>query len=199
MLHNRNLRREGNRHQNGAMPCRSNLVLALLLLGLALCASRGQDVTRSTNTIPTAKESGSAPKHKKDRTLTSDERLAVIASALDSKTPRHAERDCSHLVHAIYERAGFPYSYADSDDIYSGVEGFQRVSTPQSGDVIVWHGHMGIVIRPSRHVFFSFLHAGPGIDDYKSQYWTSRGEPRFYRYVKNDRCAGCTLARSKSE
>ena len=196
MLHNRNLRREGNRHQNGAMPYRLNLALAFLLSGLACSALWAQDVARSSEPIPTAKESS---KHKKDRTLTSDERLAVIASALDSKTPRRTERDCSHLVHAIYERAGFPYSYADSDDLYAGVEGFQRVSTPQSGDVIVWHGHMGIVIRPSRHVFFSFLHAGPGIDDYKSQYWTSRGEPRFYRYVKNDRCAGCTLARSKNE
>ncbi len=193
MLHNRNLRREGNRHQNGAMWCRFNLALAFLLSGLAFSTLWAQDARSSD---PTAKVSG---KHKKDRTLTSDERLAVIASALDSKTPRRAERDCSHLVHAIYERAGFPYSYADSDDIYAGVEGFQRVSKPQPGDVIVWHGHMGIVIRPSRHVFFSFLHAGPGIDDYKSQYWTGRGEPRFYRYVKNDRCAGCTLARSKNE
>jgi len=199
MLHNRNLRREGNRHQNEAMPCRSNLALALLFSGLAFYSSSAQDSAGSSQLIRSAKESSSASKHKKDRTLSSDERLAVIASALDSKTPRRTERDCSHLVHAIYERAGFPYSYADSDDIYSGIEGFQRVSRPQPGDVIVWHGHMGIVIRPSRHVFFSFLHAGPGIDDYKSQYWTGRGEPRFYRYIKNDRCARCTLARSKSE
>jgi len=178
---------------------RPNLVLALLLSGLALPASWAQDAAGSTNRSSAAKESSSEPKHKKDRTLTSDERLAVIASALDSKTPRRAERDCSHLVHAIYERAGFPYSYADSDDVYTGVEGFQRVSKPQSGDIVVWHGHMGIVIRPSRHVFFSFLHAGPGIDDYESQYWIGRGEPRFYRYVRNDRCAGCTLARGKGE
>jgi hypothetical protein len=41
------------------------------------------------------------------------------------------------------------------------------------------------VVRPSKHVFYSFLHAGPGIDDYNNHYWTNRGEPRFYRYVKN--------------
>jgi cell wall-associated NlpC family hydrolase len=116
----------------------------------------------------------------------------VIAAALDSKVRRDGGRDCSHLVHAIYERAGFRYAYANSDDLYDGVEGFRRVWQPQPGDVIVWRGHAGIVVRPSRHVFFSFLNAGPTIDDYRSPYWTARGIPRFYRYVKGDPCAGCT-------
>ena len=133
-----------------------------------------------------------------ERVLSADDRLAVIASALDSKTPRYAERDCSHLVHAIYQRAGFPYAYSSSDDLYDGVQGFQRVAQPQSGDLVVWPGHAGIVIRPSRHVFFSFLHAGPGTDDYKSPYWKGRGQPRFYRYLKNAACAGCTVARGRA-
>ncbi|HEY6370942.1 MAG TPA: NlpC/P60 family protein [Candidatus Sulfotelmatobacter sp.] len=130
--------------------------------------------------------------------MSADDRLAVIASALDSKTPRFAERDCSHLVHTIYERAGFSYAYASSDDLYDGVQGFERVAQPQTGDLVVWRGHAGIVIRPSRHVFFSFLHAGPGTDDYRSRYWRGRGEPRFYRYIKNDGCAGCALARGRA-
>ncbi len=122
---------------------------------------------------------------KTDRVLNSDDRLAVLASALDSKVPRFAEHDCSHLVHAIYERAGFPYTYASSDDLYDGVGKFRRVSEPQPGDLVVWHGHVGIVVRPSKHIFYSFLHKGPGIDDYNNRYWTNRGEPRFYHYVKN--------------
>ena len=134
-----------------------------------------------------------------DHSLNSDERLAVLASALDSKIPRIHEYDCSHLVHAIYERAGFPYAYASSDDLYDGVEGFQRVADPQPGDLVVWHGHAGIVVRPSKHVFFSFLHAGPGIDDYTSRYWRGRGEPRFYRYIKSSPCPGCTLAKGRAE
>jgi cell wall-associated NlpC family hydrolase len=116
----------------------------------------------------------------------------VISSALDPKVRRHSGQDCSHLVHAIYEHAGFPYPYATSDDLYDGVEKFQRVTYPQPGDLIVWHGHAGIVVRPSRHVFFSFKSAGPGIDDYESPYWISRGQARFYRYVKSNRCVGCT-------
>jgi hypothetical protein len=118
------------------------------------------------------------------RTLSKDDRSSVIAIALHSQRVRPAGRDCSHLVHAIYEHAGFPYTYADSEDIYSGVEGFRRVSKPEPADLVVWHGHVGIVIRPSGHQFFSFLSTGPGIDDYRSRYWKGRGQPRFYRYVK---------------
>jgi cell wall-associated NlpC family hydrolase len=120
----------------------------------------------------------------------------VIAAALDPKVRRHAGQDCSHLVHAIYEKAGYPYAYATSDDLYGGVEGFLRVSYPQPGDVIVWPGHAGIVVRPSRHVFFSFMRSGPGISDYESSYWAARGQPRFYRYIKNARCADCTASAS---
>jgi len=130
-----------------------------------------------------------------DRILNEDERLSVMAAALDSKIPRFRERDCSHLVHAIYKRAGFPYAYASSDDLYDGVPGFQREMQPEPGDLIVWHGHAGIVVRPSRHVFYSFLSRGPGIDDYTARYWKRRGTPRFYRYIKNDRCMGCVVAR----
>jgi hypothetical protein len=144
--------------------------LAAILCATSLLSVQAQQVIRTRTTA---------------HALNSDERLAVLASALDSKIPRRKEKDCSHLVHAIYERAGFPYSYASSDDIYDGVRGFQRVSNPEAGDLVVWHGHVGIVVRPSRHVFYSFLHAGPGIDDYSNRYWRGRGEARFYRYVKN--------------
>jgi len=126
-----------------------------------------------------------------EKTLTADEGLAVISAALDRRVRRYSGQDCSHLVHAIYERAGFHYAYATSDDLYEGVDKFQRVAQPQPGDLIVWHGHAGIVVRPSRHVFFSFMSAGPSVDDYESPYWVRRGRARFYRYVKSD-CPGCT-------
>jgi cell wall-associated NlpC family hydrolase len=137
------------------------------------------------------------PSHKTSRkhTLTDDDRKAVLSTAMDWKQ-HHSGRDCSHLVHDIYEEAGFPYRYADSEDLYTGAQGFLRVSRPQAGDVIVWHGHAGIVVQPARHTFFSFLTSrGPGIANYRSQYWKGRGQPRFYRYLKTDNCDGCTLAR----
>jgi len=207
-LHNRNQRGRGNRHQNGVMRNWGKPALMVLLCGLALCVARAQEGVRAADALAgsghaaakTASDGASRPERgrKSARAMSSDDRLAVIASALDSKTPRYLERDCSHLVHAIYERAGFPYAYASSDDLYDGVEGFQRVSQPQTGDLVVWRGHAGIVIRPSRHVFFSFLRAGPGTDDYRSRYWSGRGQPRFYRYIKGDGCAGCALSHSRA-
>lgn len=152
-------------------------------------------------------QSQSAPEHTSRATtgrrykkaLNQSDRQRVIATALASKRPHYGEHDCSHLVHAIYQRAGFPYQYADSDDLYAGVRDFQRVSKPQPADLIVWHGHVGIVTQPTRHQFFSFLSAGPGVDNYRSRYWKGRGEARFYRYVKNDACPGCTPAAGNGE
>ncbi|HET6179525.1 MAG TPA: CHAP domain-containing protein [Candidatus Sulfotelmatobacter sp.] len=157
---------------------------------LALCVSSAQQA--SPEPAASRQDASGSRARKPDKTLTADDGLSVIAAALDSKVPRDSAHDCSHLVHAIYQRAGFPYAYASSTDLYDGVEGFLQVTHPQPGDVIVWPGHAGIVVRPSRHVFFSFLTAGPGTDDYHSQYWVGRGQPRFYRYIKNHRCAGCT-------
>jgi cell wall-associated NlpC family hydrolase len=125
--------------------------------------------------------------------LTQDDRLSLIAAALDARV-RDSESDCSHLVHAIYDSAGFPYAYAPSSDLYAGVEGFQRVKQPEPGDLIVWRGHAGIVIKPSQHIFFSFMTSGPGIDDYQAPYWKGRGHPRFYRYIKDSSCTDCDSA-----
>ncbi len=161
----------------------------------ASAANSGRDLSKPSTHPPSKPAKGKTSSRGSGKALSSDDRLAVIASALDSKTPRYAEHDCSHMVHAIYERAGFPYAYASSDDLYDGAPGFQRVSQPQTADLVVWRGHAGIVIRPSRHVFFSFLSGGPGTDDYRSRYWSGRGQLRFYRYVKKGACAGCTVAR----
>lgn len=165
-------------------------VIAPLLCGIALSLCSAQQVPRegTASATPIAHSNRS----RKAQTLSADDGLGVISAALDPKVRRYAGHDCSHLVHAIYERAGFPYAYVSSDDLYDGVEGFQRVSHPQPGDLIVWHGHVGIVVRPSQHVFFSFMSTGPGIDNYDAAYWVGRGHPRFYRYIKNDPCAGCS-------
>ena len=109
--------------------------------------------------------------------------LSIIAAALNLGGSRTATLDCSHLVHAIYERAGFVYPYARSSDLYSGIEAFQRVNAPQPGDLIVWHGHVGIVVNPAKHAFFSSLRSGLGVDDYQAPAWQKRGRARFYRYL----------------
>jgi hypothetical protein len=119
-------------------------------------------------------------------TITRDEGLAVLGAALDFRHYRGVESDCSHFVHALYQRAGFPYVYAPSIDLYSGIDQFQRVTTPQAGDLAVWRGHAGIVVNPVQHSFFSLLRSGAGVESYDSPYWRRRGHPRFFRYVKGN-------------
>jgi cell wall-associated NlpC family hydrolase len=171
-------------------------IIAIVVGGFALSLSWAWAESGGTG-APSTGRPGAIGNHapKTDRILSQDDRLSVIAAALDPKVRLRSARDCSHLVHAIYERAGLGYSYASSSDLYVGVEGFQRVQRPQPGDLVVWRGHVGIVIRPSRHVFFSLLSTGPGIDDYEAPYWTSRGRARFFRYVKNDPCQECLRSR----
>jgi hypothetical protein len=117
-------------------------------------------------------------------TLTGEEGLVVLGAALKSHSRPGLKSDCSHLVHAIYERAGFPYSYASSADLYTGVPEFRRVFRPQSGDLVVWPGHVGVVVNPAQSSFFSALRSGQGVDSYASAYWKERGRPHFFRYVK---------------
>jgi hypothetical protein len=57
------------------------------------------------------------------------------------------------------------------------------VRAPQAGDLVVWRGHVGIVIDPKEHSFFSSVRSGPDTQFYDSPYWRSRGIARFFRYV----------------
>lgn len=118
------------------------------------------------------------------RLLSLDDGLAVLGAALDFRRLSVSRSDCSHLVHEVYERAGFPYEYASSSELYAGANAFQRVISPQAGDLAVWQGHVGIVISPLQHSFFSLLRSGPGVDSYDAPYWKERGSPHFFRYVR---------------
>ncbi len=184
----------------GAMPLRAKSTILAMFWGLGLCCLWAQDGPWQPGASNAVLQRANANDEREDQraltqsSLNQDDRLSLIAAALDARVRRSSEHDCSHLVHAIYERAGFPYAYAPSSDLYAGVDGFQRIKLPEPGDLVVWRGHAGIVIKPSQHIFFSFMRSGPGIDDYQAPYWKSRGHPRFYRYVKNDSCAGCGLS-----
>jgi hypothetical protein len=49
---------------------------------------------------------------------------------------------------------------------------------------VVWPGHVGIVVNPAQHSFYSALSSGLGVETYDSDYWKERGRPRFFRFVK---------------
>ncbi len=165
------------------------VVLFLILCGLAPYTSSAQWSTpNGEGSDATPRKTGpNASRHVgpvASRLLGRDDGLTVIAAALESRAHMGSKPDCSHLVQAIYKRAGFPYPYGSSSDLYMGIDDFQRVGQPQPGDLVVWPGHVGIVINPARHFFFSALRSGLGIDSYDAPYWRERGRLRFYRYIR---------------
>lgn len=156
---------------------------ALSLMSLALL-SRAWPAENHGRSGPDDSNSQISYRHASPRLLDPDEGLAIIGAALEFRHRNHSKPDCSHFVNTIYEQAGFPYDYANSLELYAGTDSFQRVSRPQPGDLIVWRGHVGIVIQPNQHTFFSALRSGLGVEDYQSAYWRKRGRPRFFRYVQ---------------
>ncbi|HEY2545995.1 MAG TPA: NlpC/P60 family protein [Candidatus Acidoferrum sp.] len=122
------------------------------------------------------------PPESSHRLLTVAEGRAIVNVAWQQDEPEPGMRDCSHVVHQIYANAGFDYPYVNSFDIYAGNENFVRVKSPHAGDLIAWPGHVGIVVDPVQHSFYSLVRSGLEEQDYHSPYWRSRGLPRFYRY-----------------
>ena len=90
--------------------------------------------------------------------------------------------DCSHLVHLLYARAGLIYPYEDSRGLYRGISDFERMKTPQPGDLVVWLGHVGIVLSPEEKIFLSSVRSGIRTESWTAAHWARRGRPRFYRY-----------------
>ena len=90
--------------------------------------------------------------------------------------------DCSHFVNSLFETIGLSYEYQSSRELYRGPEGFTRVYRPATGDLIVWPGHVGIVVDPEARTFVSALRTGVKVATYTSRYWKGRGHPRFVRY-----------------
>src|SRR6202165_6112994 len=155
------------------------LLLCVPAPRLALAEEKQASSTRAYRVTPDLqqKQIGSRP-------LTRSEGRAILDVALDSRYHAEFAFDCSHFVHGIYERAGLPYEYASSSDLYAGIDEFRRVANPQPGDLAVWRGHAGIVVNPVQHSFFSVLRSGPGLASYDSPYWKQRGRPHFFRYIK---------------
>lgn len=148
------------------------LIFAALYLAMASTAL-GQDVaSASAHTLEA-------------RPINKIEGRNILAAISTVDADSDSETDCSHLVHDVYEKAGFLYDYASSRDLYIGSANanFTRVHKPQAGDLVVWRGHVGIVSDPKEHSFFSFTRTGPDTQFYDSPYWRSRGIARFYRYV----------------
>lgn len=144
-----------------------------------LCSVEGM-VAHAQSTTAATESSGNL------RLLSVPEGKAIVSAALEQDQGLSGAQDCSHLVHQIYVDAGFEYPYASSFDLYAGNENFARVRHPQPGDLIAWPGHVGIVLEPAEHRFYSLVSTGLEAQSYEGPYWRSRGRPRFYRFKVED-------------
>src|SRR5215471_16800491 len=151
---------------------RRRLIFAALCLAIAMAPAAFGQNSRPADAHPLEPLPISATQGRK---------ILAIMSTLHADF--ESETDCSHFVHDVYEQAGFPYDYVSSRELYIGNTNFTRVHKPQAGDLVVWSGHIGIVIDPQEHSFFSSVRSGPDTQFYDSPYWRSRGIARFYRYV----------------
>ena len=145
----------------------------------ALCAGA---VTASAQKAPAPQPAAPAV-----RLVSAEEGHEIAAAALEQDGPIPGRQDCSHLVHQIYTYAGYEYPYASSFDLYAGNGKFRRIRHPQAGDLVAWRGHVGIVLDPREHTFYSLVRSGLEAEDYLGPYWRSRGRPRFYRYLVDTR------------
>jgi len=143
-------------------------------VGLAIAsAALGQNIRPTSAEVP-----GPSPIARAE-----GRKILATIPTVTADVQSESETDCSHLVHDVYERAGFVYEYLSSSELYIGSANFTRVRVPQAGDLVVWRGHVGIIIDPKAHTFFSFVRSGPDTQFYDSPYWRSRGIARFFRYV----------------
>jgi len=155
------------------------LFISLILGGTAKLAKAQDDISPSFT-----KFSASSASMDSDRADLSQDRLDPKSLLLLMGQQIHeTELDCSHFVQYLYEQAGLYYGYAPSRTLYDGMEGFKRVAHPKPADLIVWRGHVGIVVDPEETTFLSALRSGVKVSSYLSHYWQRRGKPRFLRYV----------------
>jgi hypothetical protein len=154
----------------------SSTVLGAMCLGMAWHCSIAAAPVAAQVAVP-VRDADFSP-----RLLTVEQGRSIVDVAWQQNEPGADMQDCSHTVHQIYAAAGFEYPYASSFEIYAGNENFERVKNPHPGDLIAWPGHVGIVVDPLQHSFYSLVRTGLESQDYESAYWRSRGRPRFYRY-----------------
>jgi hypothetical protein len=91
---------------------RKHVTVALVLVGFAPYLPLAQ----KTGSLG-ANAQSQANRQQSPVALTPADGLSVIAAALDSRLHSGRQGDCSHLVHAIYMRAGLSYPYASSADL----------------------------------------------------------------------------------
>ena len=92
--------------------------------------------------------------------------------------------DCSHLVWEVLKASGHPQAPYTSTGGVPGSHSYSAASDPPlAGDIILFDGHMGIVVDATTSTFVGAQSGGVDAASYaKGSYWGNRHH-RFYRYT----------------
>ena len=161
------------------------LSISLIVCGIATRSAAQESASQQTTQPLVLQPSGSAANTGTDTfDLRQLDTVDPKSFLLFMGTQIHeTELDCSHFVQFLYEQAGLYYDYMPSRVLYTGIKEFKRVLHPKAGDLVVWKGHVGIVVDPKQKTFLSSLRSGVKESSYESNYWKRRGRPRFLRYA----------------
>jgi cell wall-associated NlpC family hydrolase len=85
--------------------------------------------------------------------LTDAERKTVIEKARSKKGTPHSVMDCSHLVNYAYKAVRPELHYLTTDGLKASKLYNHDIKIPEPGDLVLWAGHVGIVINPDTKTF----------------------------------------------
>jgi peptidoglycan endopeptidase LytE len=101
--------------------------------------------------------------------------------------------DCSHFVYQVINEArtkasidGFVPQVVDyrSTSTIEAQNVFIRAAIAQSCDLVMWDGHVAIVIEPGSGSFIGAQNDGVGESNYiTNSYWKNRGVTGFFRFA----------------
>ena len=94
----------------------ASLLLSLCLIALP-AASQQEERGEAADAKRPRDEMDVRLQSNRVRTLTRDEGLSIARVAMNSRQHVKSRYDCSHFVHGLYEKAGFPYPYASSSEL----------------------------------------------------------------------------------
>ncbi|MGL4422189.1 MAG: C40 family peptidase [Gemmataceae bacterium] len=91
--------------------------------------------------------------------------------------------DCSHFVWQVYKATVDPLMAYQTTSAMKSDPKFTTVTTPEKGDIVLWDGHVGIVVDPTMGTFIGAQSStGVAESNYKTNlYWSVRPNRIFRR------------------
>ena len=91
--------------------------------------------------------------------------------------------DCSGFTKHVMDRCGINIPAGSANQKNAGV-GVDK-SQAQAGDLVVWKGHVGLVIDGNKNMIDAGSNSVPKIRSYETDYWRSRGDYVIRRVLTN--------------